>query len=328
MTEEEKKKTKANLIKAGIATVILGGTVYGVKKLYEHYQKNTAEKQVLQSPEVQQAMALYAAMNPSGFEWMRHFDGTSKEALYNTASEITDLNTVEDEYTKLYQSDLMDDLRQKLGSDGLTKFLNTLKFNSNTVENKGNGKGKTKQKIGFATNLLIVTTAKTNLRKTPKDISHWSFHSNIIKTADKGTFLGGATGKTAFDNNGASNTGTLYVEIKSVAFDTKKAVFFWVAASQVTGVTKADYDANHYPLISLKEKETLGNPYEGQKTVVTCIPTPIMNNSFQLVALAKPTQALGYELMQLDDKKGNVFVKFISEGQKEYWVNKKFIQLI
>ena len=166
------------------------------------------------------------------------------------------------------------------------------------------------------------------MRKTPKDISHWSLHSNIIKSADKGIFLGGATGKTMFDNNGASATGTLYVEIKSVALDTKKAVFFWVAASQVTGVTKADYDTNHYPLISLKEKETLGNLYEGQKTVITSIPTPIMNNAFELVAIAKPAQALGYEVMQLDDKKGNKYVKFVSAGQKEYWVNKKFVQII
>jgi hypothetical protein len=319
------KDTKSKLLLFGISALAIGGAAYGAYTLYEHYKKTDTEKQVLTSPEVQQAMALRAAMNPSGFDWMKNFDGTNTDALYSTATQITDLNQVQEEYTKLYQSDLMDDLRKKLGADGLTKFLNTLKFNANTVENKASKKAGKASGIGFG-KALIVTIAKANLRKKPQDLSRWSLHGNIIKLADKGMFLGGSTGNTAYDNNGASKTGTLYVEIKSVSFDTRKPIFFWVAASQVKAITSAEMDATNPPLMMLKEKDTLAGLEVFHKQVITAYRAPVMDANFKPVAIASAMQELGHEIMQLDDNKGNIYIKFLSPKQNEYWVNKKFIQ--
>ena len=318
---------KNKLLEAGITVLAIGGAVYGGYTLYEHYKKTDAEKQVLQSPEVQQAMALRAAMNPSGIGWMQSIDGTNSEALYSAASQITDLNQVQDEYKTLYQRDLMDDLRKKLGADGLTKFLNTMKYNANTVENKASTKAGKPPVIGFG-KALIVTTAKANLRKKPQDLSRWSFHGNIIKLAEQGVFLGGSTGNTSYDNNGASKTGTLYVEIKSRAWDTRKPIFFWVAASQVKAITSAEMDSTNPPLIELNEKDTLNGLDIAQSTVVAYYNAPIMDANFKLVAMASPMQELGHELMQLNDNKGNIYIKFKSLKQNEYWVNKKFIQII
>lgn len=90
----------------------------------------------------------------------------------------------------------MDDLRLKLGADGLTRFLNTMKYNANTVENKASTHTGKPPKIGLG-KALIVTIASANLRKKPQDISHWSLHSNIIKTAAQNIFLGGSTGTSA-----------------------------------------------------------------------------------------------------------------------------------
>ncbi|MFI5140759.1 MAG: hypothetical protein ACHQII_00255 [Bacteroidia bacterium] len=328
-TGDNNEHIKTKLLVAGIGVLVVGTAIYGGKALYDHYKKTDAEKQILTTPEVSQAMELRAAMNPSGFNWMQSFDGSDKVALFRVASEITDLNKVQEEYTTLYKSDLMDDIRSKIGADGVTKFKNTLSYNPNTVENKASTKAGKPPKIGFG-KALIVTTAKANLRKKPQDTSKWSLHSNIIKLAEQGMFLGGSTGNTSYDNNGASKIGTLYIEIKSRAWDTRKPIFFWVAASQVKTITSAEMDATNPKLMQLNEKDTL-NGIEFSQPVNTLIANynaPIMDVNFKPVAMATPMQELGQELMQLDDNKGNVYIKFRSLKQNEYWVNKKFTQTI
>ena len=323
---KENKDLKSKVLLYGITALALGGAAYGAYTLYEHYVKAGAEKQVMTNPAVQQAETLRAALFRSGLDWGLHFGTANKDAVFAIASEITDFSAVETEYKNLYNADLQDDLREKLGADDLQKFLNTLNYNPNTVENKTKTKGGKTSKIGLG-KALIVTIAKANLRKTPQDISHWSFHSNIIKLAEQGVFLGGSTGKTAYDNNGASNTGTLYLEIKSISMDTRKPIFFWVAASQVKAMAKAEFDSTNPPLMRLNEKETLSG-MENSRLVIAEYNTPVMDANFKLVAIASPMQALGNEIMQLNDKKGNEYVKFLSQQQNEYWVNKKFIKII
>jgi hypothetical protein len=317
-------KTKA--IAAGVGAIALTGIILGAIKYIEHTKTTETEKQVLTNPQVQQAMTLRAALYRSGIDWAVHAGTADTDALFNIASTITDLNEVETEYTNLYHSDLLADLKEKLSADELTKFLNTINYNPSSVENVAKVKAGAPPKIGFA-KALIVTTAKANLRKAPKDTKRWSFHGNIITLAEKGMFLGGSTGKTVYDNNGESKTGTLYIEIKSRAWDTRKPIFFWVAASQVKTITTAELDSNTQ-LMELNEKDTLAGFDNGTNKVIASYNAPVMNAQFKIIAIAPPMQELGRELMRLKDNKGNVFVKFISHKQNEYWVNKKFIQII
>ncbi|MHB8402034.1 MAG: hypothetical protein ACYDCN_08470, partial [Bacteroidia bacterium] len=132
---------KTKLLLAGITVLAVSGAVYGGYTLYEHYVKTGAEKDVLTNPAVQQAETLRAALFRSGIDWATHFGTANTDAVLAIASTITDLSAVEAEYKKLYNADLQDDLREKLGADGLQKFLNTFNYNPNTVENKGKTKG-------------------------------------------------------------------------------------------------------------------------------------------------------------------------------------------
>lgn len=311
------------LLDYGIKAILVAGAVYGITKIAKHYQKNNTEHQVEKNPEVSQAMTIYSAMNPSGMDWMKKMDGTNTEAIFNTAQEITDLNKVQDAYRKLYNSSLLDDLRQELSPEDYTKFLNTLKFNPNNI-NKGNNK----PKIDFKKGSLVATKLQANVRKTPKNISKWSFDNNIIKLTEAGKFIGFATGKSEFDNSGAGATGTLFVEIMSVALDTKKQITFWVAASQLQIISQADYKARKYPFFFLNEKEVL-NGFDGtQKRVIAFSAVPVLDEKFRMIGIASPMQQLGYSVMELNDKKGNEYIKFITNQNKHHWVNKKFVQVI
>lgn len=320
---EDNDNISHKLLDYGIKAILVAGAVYGITKIAKHYQKNNTEHQVEKNPEVSQAMSIYSAMNPSGMDWMKKMDGTNTEAIFNTAQEITDLNKVQDAYRKLYNSSLLDDLRQELSPEDYTKFLNTLKFNPKNI-NKGNNK----PKIDFKRGTYVATKLQANIRKTPKNISKWSFDNNIIKLAEAGKFIGFATGKSEFDNSGAGETGTLFVEIFSVALDTKKQITFWVAASQLQVVSKADYQARKYPFFFLNEKDVL-NGFDGtQKRVIAFTAVPVMDEKFRMVGIASPMQQLGYSVMELNDKKGNEYIKFITNQNKHHWVNKKFVQVI
>lgn len=321
---DDKDSIAHKLLDYGVKAVLVAGAVYGISKIYHHYQKDHTEQQVEEKPEVGQAMTIYSAMNPSGMEWMRKMDGTNTEAIFNTANEISDLNKVMAAYKKLYNSSMLDDLRQELSPEDYTKFLNTLKFSPNNTS-KGTAN---KSKNDFKRGTPIITKLQTNLRKTPKNISHWSFDSNIIKLADAGKIIGFATGKTQFDNKGGSDTGTLFIEIQSIALDTRKPVIFWAAASQLQAISKADYTARKYPFFWVNEKDVLSGIDGYQKRVIAFQSTPVMDEKFKMIGIASPLQLLGYSVMELNDKKGNEYIKFITNGRKQHWVNKKYVQVI
>lgn len=320
---EDNDSISHKLLDYGLKAVLVVGAVYGISKIVKNYQKSNTEHEVEKKPEVSQAMTIYSAMNPSGMDWMKKMDGTNTEAILNTAKEITDLNKVQDAYRKLYNSSLLDDLRQELSPEDYTKFLNTLKFSSKNIN-----KGTNKPKIDFKKGTLIATKLQTNVRKTPKNISKWSFDSNIIKLAEAGKFIGFATGKSEFDNSGSGETGTLFIEIQSVALDTKKPVFFWVAASQLQTISQADYKARKYPFFWLNEKDTLSGFDGTQRRVITFSAVPVLDEQFRMIGIASPLQQLGYSIMELNDNKGNEYVKFITNQKKQHWVNKKFVQVI
>lgn len=320
---QEQENIQHKLLDYGIKAVIVVGAVYGISKIIKNYQKTSTEQQVEKSPEVAQAMTIYSAMNPSGMDWMRKMDGTNTESILNTAREITDLSKVQTAYRKLYKSSLMDDLRQELSPEDYTKFLNTLKYSTSNISS-----GKTKVKTDVKRGTLIATKLSANIRKTPKNISKWSFDSNIIKLAEAGKFIGFATGKTEFDNSGSGETGTLFMEIQSVTLDTKKTVYYWVAVSQIQTISQADYKSRKYPFFWVNEKDTLNGFDSNAKRVIAFSVVPIMNGKFQTIGNASPLQVLGYPIMELNDNKGNEYLQFMTDTQTKYWVNKKHVQLI
>ena len=96
---------------------------------------------------------------------------------------------------------------------------------------------------------------------------------------------------------------------------------------------KADYFLQQlfclkYPFFFLNEKDTLSGFDGTQKRVIAFSAVPILDERFRMVGIASPLQQLGYSVMELNDNKGNEYIKFITNQKKQHWVNKKFVQVI
>ncbi len=158
-------------------------------------RKNQAQNTLMTDPNKRQATVLYNAMNTSGISWMRSFDQTNEEMIYDAARSITNWNAVQLTYRNLYNRDLLSDLQGELDTDEYQTFLKIL---SQTKSGKTNA-GSQNTLAGK----LIASSKDVRLRSTPDSSPGvFSFNSNILATAQSGKFLGWATGKLQVDNKG------------------------------------------------------------------------------------------------------------------------------
>src|ERR1051326_3178131 len=332
--ESKKKDTLIDYaVKGGLIALLL----WGAKKGYDKIRHNAEENKTADDPATQQAMSLRSAMNPSGFEWLRNMDGTNEESIFNTAKNIMNLEDVIKAYRRLYSgSSLMDDLKREMGTDSYLRLLNIFKLGKNTPE-----KGKNKTALDYSKGLIVVSKAKTNIRKTPRvygtpttdDLLIYK-RSNIIKTVDAKTAVGIATGRSSFDEK-AEPSGVLFIEVsilkKSSGY--KESFTAWVAASQVETISTTEYKEKKYPALTLTQEEydkasaTLNGISSGadyNSEIITTAPADILDEKFQKVGKAARGLILGYPIMELSTNE-NVFLKFLTIDGTERWVNKKNI---
>ena len=96
------------------------------KNLIAKVNKNNAQKNTDDKPEVRQAMSLRSSVNPSGYSWMKSFDTTNVDTVMEIAKTITNLDKVQKAYKDLYQDNLLDDLQSDLSTGEYEAFLNII----------------------------------------------------------------------------------------------------------------------------------------------------------------------------------------------------------
>jgi hypothetical protein len=286
--------TLDKLIKVGVATALF----FVGKKMLANKAEDNADAQIDKNPAAGQARSLNAAMNPSGFNWMRSFDGTSTDAIYSIAPQITDLEAVRDFYKAQTQGRLLhEDLINELGADGYDKFLALA-----TKGKSGSPKYSTTRK-DIPANLWIVTVANANVRKTPKKESSLLPLNNIVATVETGKSIGITTGKYAYDE---SNDVT-FIEFFTLGVKDKIKHFFYVAKSQVELLNRTEKE---------KREKTEKLPFEflagitgitdeQQIQVVTIRSTTIYDEQFKPLQTIPSNLIIGFPLLTLDTGKGN-----------------------
>lgn len=103
----------------------IGGLVvyFFVRGLIKKIRLNITERKSGEDENVQYAIVLKMAMNPSGSRWMRSFDGTNRNEIFNTAMKIDNMTKVARAYKSLYGSSVYQDLQKELNITDYNKFI-------------------------------------------------------------------------------------------------------------------------------------------------------------------------------------------------------------
>lgn len=109
------------LLAVGVA---LAGTLVLRRAWQTHVRQKTYDAAAASgdSPEGL-ANAIRQALNPSGVRLLRHIDTTDEAALFAIAPRIRNLTQVAQAYRRLFQSELLEDLRQELSPDEYQVFM-------------------------------------------------------------------------------------------------------------------------------------------------------------------------------------------------------------
>jgi len=290
-TKIHSNEDKDLLIKAGIAFAILW---FG-KSYFENLKKSTTESRVENDPSVGQAQGLRLAMNPSGNEWMRKFDGTTTESIFSIAREITDIEAVRKAYKNLYNSSLYEDLQGELSASDYQKFL------SLATKGKAGSQNYAPKRSDINPNLWVITTAEANVRRTAVKESKYFPGNNIVKLAAKGKIIGISTGKFVYDES----NDVVFIEFWTFNKKREKVTYF-VAKSQIELVdnkTKLERDKQSKVPIEILEGVANENE-EQQQEVISTSEAEVYTEDFKLVGKAPKGVIMGFPLMTLDTGKG------------------------
>lgn len=295
------------LMKVGLSVALF---IMG-KKVLAKQKKQSGEADMDTNDAAGQAASLKQAMNPSGYRWMKNFDGTDKDAIWRIAPQITNLDDVNSHYKKIAEEDsLYDDLQSSLSPDEYQKFLSLGtkgKVGSYYYAPKSD-------KVPF--NQWVITTAEANVRRTAKLESKYTVKNNIAKLAPKGHKLGASTGKFAYDEKNK----VLFIEFWTFTKAGKKKTYF-VAKSQIEFVTQAELakreKQSKIPLQVIEGLGAVGN--EHKQEVISTDTALIYDEKFNQIGLTPKDTIVGFPIMTLNTGRGT-FIQFQTVQGAKRWI--------
>jgi hypothetical protein len=310
------------------------------KNLIAKVNKNNAQKNTDDKPEVRQAMSLRSSVNPSGYSWMKSFDTTNVDTVMEIAKTITNLDKVQKAYKDLYQDNLLDDLQSDLSTGEYEAFLNIIASNANKDTSNGGAPPVQYTKK----NQLIVAKKDVTLRSSPDASNHGAFYEvfsedNIYRVAKAGEFLGYATGQQHYDEvNNVKFIQVAYVinaKYAPTAYKKKNKVkmAFWISASSNYTVQfpNAKVMISAYPKTSSTAAWKKPLDYFDLKGIstprlLTKSSAVILNEQFAPINHASANTILGQLMMSMQTKQG-VLLKFRTIDNTIRWVDQRYIQL-
>lgn len=301
------------LLKAGL---LVAAFVLGKKMLTKKAQDN-ADNQIDKDPAAGQARALNAAMNPSGISWMREFDTTNTDAIWDIAAQITNLDKVKDFYKAQTKGRILhEDLTKELSAEDYNKFL------ALATKGKTGAIKYSPVRNDIPTNQYVVTKLESNIRSTPKLESKYLPGNNIVKLVPANYVLGLSTGKFAYDEK----NDVTFIEFMTFESKTMKRIYFYVAKSQIEFLTTAQKEKRDKPtkLPTAVIKGLSGTDVYLNTEAVTKVPAAIYDERFKQIGIVARNIIVGFPLMQIDTKKGR-FTKVKTVQGKIRWVNSQDI---
>ncbi len=331
ITAPQNNSAANTAIKYVAGGLLLVGGIYFGKKAWDKYQHEKALREYANSPEAQQAVALYTAMNPSGSSFLSFGDGTNEEALYAAAQQIKDFPKVQEIYKKVYGINLVDDLQKELTPEELVKF--------NTIINdkkSDTGSGTRPASIPtFGKGQAVISKTDARIRKTPFITGTFSKTNVITTTKSTGVFVGYTTGVTKRD--AASNTLFFEVQMTMKVNDLNYTIVnVWIAGSTVDVLKIAPSDAQKKygkPMVfSQSAYNMASSALSGialiSESVVTKVDCYTLTNQMDRIKMVGPGVKLGQKISELIDANGNSLVQFKTAQGYDRWVSKNCVNII
>jgi hypothetical protein len=288
-----RQKDKKTILK------IIGGIILFVvgKKAIEAINKNSSEGAMDTDPAAGQAASIKQALNPSGFRWLRHIDGTDKEAILALAPQITDLDAVTTHFKHISDGDDMYEMLQgALSPEDYQKFLSLI-----TKGKTGSWYYAPKSEKNVPANYWVISTAPVNIRSSPKNVHYLRiWDSNIVRKAvPKGKILGVTTGNFKYDEAGK----VLFIEIFTHTKHGRDT--YYVAKSQVEIISSAEKKKREqqgikYPL-ELLDGISDNN---SKKLIIANSNCPVYDEQFIQRGTASKRTILGFLIMELNTGRG------------------------
>jgi hypothetical protein len=220
-------------------------------------KKESALRLADDSPQVQQALLIRDALNPSGISWLMALDQANVAKVLDLAAQITDLDRVAGAYRDLFGENIYRDLQNELSTLNYQKFLTIVSSNPAKVATGGALPAAVFAKAGT----LLVAKRDVFVRSSPDASNHGAVYEifsapNIIRTAKAGGFIGYATGRQHYDakNNVKFVQAAFAVKPESAPAAWKpkarQRFTFWVSASKTYVEQFDDYNRmwGAYPL--------------------------------------------------------------------------------
>jgi len=115
-------KKKYIYISIGILSLI-----FLINYIAKKRREEILQKLIFNDDDALIALQINQALNPSGFSFLKSFDGTNESLLFKVAEEIQNIDKVAKFYYEIFNSRLYDDLQKELTAEELKKFFDIIK---------------------------------------------------------------------------------------------------------------------------------------------------------------------------------------------------------
>lgn len=306
--------TADKLIKVGVLVVAF----FVGRKLIRNAAQNSADSQIDTDPAAGQARAFNAAMNPSGIEWMRSFDTTNTQAIYDIAPQIISLDKVKDFYKAQTQGRILhEDLIKELGADGYNKFL------ALATKGKSGSIKYSPVRTDIPANKWVITKAEANIRKTPIYQNKYLPNNNILKLVPTGKALGVTTGKFGYDES----SDVTFIEFYTLGAKKAGKHYFYVANSQVELISNEEKAKREKKAkIPLEILAGLSGADQISIQAVSKHAMQIYDEALKPVAIIQKNIIIGFPILTLDTGKGKRIKLQTVQGSIR-WVNAEDVRI-
>lgn len=230
---------------------LIVGLFYGGRFMYRKWQANRQTDAAGGDPNIQMATEIHQAIDGAG---------TSEKVLFNVANRIGDWAEVSKAYRKLYNVNMLDDIKGDLSASDYQKFINLYNLGQKNADGspKNSKNPIIKGQYVIAEKEAYIRKSPVYMKVLPGLVKAFDFlnasNNNAVALAKPSEVIGVLTG--VFSDDTKSPDATRYLQVLVPVLDAKnnhELVKMWVASSQVKTAQLTPTQLKTYKLVKVSK---------------------------------------------------------------------------